>query len=205
MTYFPLLSYLYWLLLLLVTAGSLVFAVLAFRLEKRMYAIISAGALAAALFIAVVPAPRGETNLSIVLGMLALALAVVGGGPMAVLVLKLATKNTVAPGTHGGIMVENEGGIPVTGGAGREGLLPEPGVHEVLRGGLAIGMLERFALAGAILAGFPEAIAVIVAIKGVGRFTELAASEARERFIIGTFASLIWASACAALVQLATS
>jgi hypothetical protein len=205
MTYFPLLSYLYWLLLLLVTAGSLVFAVLAFRLEKRLYAIVSAGALAAALFISVVPAPGGETDLSIVLGMLALALAVVGGGPMVVLVLKLATKNTVAPGTHGGIMVENEGGIPVTGAAGTEGLLPEPGVHEVLRGGLAIGMLERFALAGAILAGFPEAIAVIVAIKGVGRFTELAASEARERFIIGTFASLIWASACAALVQFATT
>lgn len=206
MTYLPLLNYLYWLVLLLVTAGSLVFAVLAFKLEKRLYTIISAGALAAALFIAVMPAPDGETTLSIVLGMLALALAVVGGGPMSVLVLKLATKNTVAPGTHGGIMVENEGGIPVTGAtAGSEGLLAEPGVHEVLRGGLAIGMLERLALAGAVLAGFPEAIAVIVAIKGVGRFTELAASEARERFIIGTFASLIWASACAALVQFATS
>jgi hypothetical protein len=206
MTYLPLLNYLYWVVLLLVTAGSLVFAVLAFQLEKRLYTIISAGALAAALFIAVMPAPDGETTLSIVLGMLALALAVVGGGPMSVLVLKLATKNTVAPGTHGGIMVENEGGIPVTGAAaGSEGLLAEPGVHEVLRGGLAIGMLERLALAGAVLAGFPEAIAVIVAIKGVGRFTELAASESRERFIIGTFASLIWASACAALVQFATS
>jgi hypothetical protein len=206
MTYLPLLGYLYWLVLLLVTAGSLVFAVLAFRLEKRSHAIISAGALAAALFIAVMPAPHGQTTLSIVLGMLALALAVIGGGPMSVLVLRLATKNTVAPGTHGGIMVENEGGIPVTGNrAIPDGHLPESGVHEVLRGGLAIGMLERLALAGAVLAGFPEAIAVIVAIKGVGRFTELAASEARERFIIGTFTSLIWASACAALVHFATS
>jgi hypothetical protein len=61
------------------------------------------------------------------------------------------------------------------------------------------------AVAGAILAGFPEALAVVVAIKGVGRFTELASSEARERFIIGTFASLIWACACANHVSLAQS
>jgi hypothetical protein len=209
MIHFPLLSYLYWLPLLLVTAVSLVFAVLALRVEKRLYAIISAGTLAAALFIAVMPAPQGETGLSVLLGMLALALAVVGGGPMTVLVLKLATRNTTQPGSHGGILVENEGGIPVSeSAAGTETAAREggtAGVHEVLRGGLAIGMLERLALAGAILAGFPEAVAVIVAIKGVGRFTELEASEARERFIIGTFASLIWASACAGLVQFATS
>lgn len=191
-----LLSSLYWLLLLLVTAGSLVFAVLAFRLEQRVFAIISAGALAAALFIAAVPTPGGPTGLSIVLGMLALALAVVGGGPLAALTLRLATRNAVPAGTHGGILVEDTGASP-------QALPTASGVHEVLRGGLAIGMLERFAVAGAILAGFPGAVAVVVAIKGVGRFTELAASEARERFIIGTLASLIWACACAALVRLA--
>jgi hypothetical protein len=49
----------------------------------------------------------------------------------------------------------------------------------------------------------PAALAVIVAVKGVGRFSELEAPEARERFIIGTFASLIWAGACGALVVLA--
>ena len=32
-----------------------------------------------------------------------------------------------------------------------------------------------------------------MAIKGVGRFSELAAAEARERFIIGTLSSLLWA------------
>jgi hypothetical protein len=62
--------------------------------------------------------------------------------------------------------------------------------------------LERFASAGAIMAGFPEAIAVLVAIKGVGRFTELEASEARERFIIGTLTSLIWACVCAGVFRL---
>lgn len=191
------LGYLYWILLLLVTAASLVFAVLAFRLHKRLFTIISAGSLAAALFIAAAPAPKGDTGLQVLLGMLALALAVIGGGPVAVLTLQLATQDTVSPGNHGGIMVEAD--AAETEAAGATGTRPMQ-VHEVLRGGLTIGILERLAVAGSILAGFPEAIAVVVAIKGVGRFTELAASEARERFIIGTFASLIWASACAALV-----
>jgi len=46
-------------------------------------------------------------------------------------------------------------------------------------------------------------LAIVVAVKGVGRFTELEAPEARERFIIGTFASLIWACAAALVVHLA--
>ena len=75
----------------------------------------------------------------------------------------------------------------------------------MLRGGTIIGYLERFATAGAIMAGFPEAIAVLVAIKGVGRFTELEAAEARERFIIGTLVSLIWACVCAGVFRLAVA
>ncbi|MBG6057495.1 putative lipid-binding transport protein (Tim44 family) [Cryobacterium sp. MP_M5] len=197
---FQILAYLYWLLLLLVTGGSLALAVLAFRQQRQQYAIASAGGLAAALVIAAVPAPEGAGSFGIVLAMVALALSVVGGGPMAVLALRLATNNTVPPGAHGGILV-GDGAAAAT--AGRPDAVGT--VHEVLRGGLMIGILERLAVAGAILAGFPEAIAVVVAIKGVGRFTELAAAEARERFIIGTFASLIWACACAALVRLATA
>ena len=196
---FQILAYLYWLLLLLVTIGSLAAAVLAFRHQKQQYAIASAGGLAAALVIAAVPAPEGSGSFGIVLAMAALALSVVGGGPMAVLALRLATNNSVPPGAHGGILVGDGEATP-------RGLADGVGtVHEVLRGGLMIGILERLAVTGAILAGFPEAIAVVVAIKGVGRFTELAAAEARERFIIGTFASLIWACACAALVRLATA
>ena len=75
--------------------------------------------------------------------------------------------------------------------------------REVLRGGLTIGVLERIATAGTIIAGFPEGLAIVVAVKGVGRFTELEAPEARERFIIGTFASLTWACAAALVVHLA--
>ncbi len=196
---FQILAYLYWLLLLLVTTGSLALAVLAFKQQKQHYAIASAGGLAAALVIAAVPAPAGSGSFGIVLAMVALALSVVGGGPMAVLALRLATNNSVPPGAHGGILV-GDGEGAASGQADTDGT-----VHEVLRGGLMIGILERLAVTGAILAGFPEAVAVVVAIKGVGRFTELAAAEARERFIIGTFASLIWACACAALVRLATA
>jgi hypothetical protein len=74
---------------------------------------------------------------------------------------------------------------------------------EVLRGGATIGYLERVAVAASLLAGYPEGLAVVVAIKGVGRFTELSEPETRERFIIGTFASLVWASAGAAIALLA--
>ena len=72
----------------------------------------------------------------------------------------------------------------------------EPDPADVLRGGRWIGILERLATAGAILVGYPAAIAVIVAVKGLGRFPELrAGAGVSERFIIGTLASLLWASA----------
>ena len=51
-----------------------------------------------------------------------------------------------------------------------------------------------------LLAG---AVAIVVALKGVGRFTELATPAARERFIVGTMASLLWACAVSAIVPLA--
>jgi hypothetical protein len=195
---FDLLGLLYAPLLVLVTIGSLVFAIMAFKLQRQLFAIISAGALAAALFIAAIPAQGGVGNVGALLSLLTVALAVVGGGPIAVLALNLATKNTVQPGAHGGILV----GSPTLSSVSTAPAVDDNGVPitlEVLRGGLTIGILERLAVAGSILAGFPEAIAVVVAIKGVGRFTELAAPESRERFIIGTLASLTWACACATL------
>lgn len=74
------------------------------------------------------------------------------------------------------------------------------GNPEVLRGGATIGYLERFAVVGAVLVGQPAAIAIIVAVKGLGRFTELDSAAARERFIVGTLGSLIWAAACASAI-----
>lgn len=193
--------YLYWVLLLLVTLASLILAILAFRLRKQPFAIASAGALAGALLLAALPIGEAPAVFVVVIGLVGLALAVIGGGPAAVLALQLATQNSVAAGSHGGILVT--AGSDTTPPDAAESADAPAAVHEVLRGGLTIGVLERLAVTGAILAGFPEALAVVVAIKGVGRFTELASGEARERFIIGTFASLIWACACAILVSLA--
>jgi len=49
-------------------------------------------------------------------------------------------------------------------------------VQAVLRGGLVIGLLERLATAGCVLLGQPEGIAVVVAVKGLGRYPELRGS-----------------------------
>lgn len=70
-----------------------------------------------------------------------------------------------------------------------------------LRGGHWIGMLERLAIYSAILTGFAEGIAVVLAVKGLARYPELKAttSGAAERFIIGTFASVLFSGACAGL------
>jgi hypothetical protein len=79
------------------------------------------------------------------------------------------------------------------------------GDPEVLRGGAWIGVLERAAVAGTLLLGWTEGLAVLVAIKGLGRFTELKAPAAAERFIIGTLASLLWAAGCVGVVVLLRS
>ncbi|GAA1561789.1 hypothetical protein [Brevibacterium picturae] len=66
---------------------------------------------------------------------------------------------------------------------------------EVLRGGLWIGVVERALIAGAIVLGRPELMAVVIAVKGLGRFAEIKSSAAAgERFIIGTFVSITIAS-----------
>lgn len=70
-----------------------------------------------------------------------------------------------------------------------------------LRGGAWIGLLERVSVYATILAGFPAGVAVIVALKGLARYPELKATSAgaAERFIIGTFLSLLLACAGAGL------
>ena len=70
----------------------------------------------------------------------------------------------------------------------------------ILRGGAWIGALERLAMLGTLLAGWPEGIVAIVAVKAFARYPELSTGQgtgATERFIIGTFTSLGWAAACA--------
>lgn len=72
----------------------------------------------------------------------------------------------------------------------------------VLRGGAWIGALERLGMFATVLGGWPLGVAAIVAIKAFARYPELKSGHATgavERFIIGTFASLGWAAACAGI------
>lgn len=75
----------------------------------------------------------------------------------------------------------------------------------VLRGGSWIGALERLGIVATLLAGWPEGIAVILAVKGLARYPELKTAQssgAAERFIIGTFASIGWAAVCAGVAAI---
>lgn len=201
---------LYWIALFVFPCAALVFAVLAWLQHKASWVASAAGALLVAIIIASLSSPQTPAIIAVLLTLIGVALAVIGGGPAATLILELATKGSVRDGEHGGILVKPGSDLRAWNSQGSNARGTETqsapvtsAVHEVLRGGLTIGLLERLAVVGAILAGFPTAIAIIVAIKSVGRFSELDIAEARERFIIGTFASLIWACACAALVRLA--
>jgi hypothetical protein len=127
---------------------------------------------------------RGVTVLLIGL---AAALAIVGGGPLTALVFDLVDRRQ-----------------PPAPSAGRS--LDRAG--QVLRGGAWIGALERLAIFATLVAGWPEGLAVVLALKGLGRYPELRAAEdgvrtgAAERFIIGTFISVLWACACAGVITL---
>ncbi|MCZ2860360.1 hypothetical protein [Blastococcus sp. VKM Ac-2987] len=108
---------------------------------------------------------------------LAVLAAVTGGGPVATAVLHAA--DPAATGVSGG-----------------------PQDPDILRGGAWIGVLERGAVAGTLLVGWPEGLAVVLAVKGLGRFSELRAPAAAERFIVGTLASGLWAAACVGVAVL---
>lgn len=114
--------------------------------------------------------------------------AVAGGGPVTAAVLRLADSKDA--GRLRGIHAE-----------------------QVLRGGAWIGAFERAAVFAALVAGWPEGLAVVLALKGLGRYSELRADAGgpgsaaapdtggvAERFIIGTFSSVLWAVACAGVL-----
>ncbi|GAA4183298.1 hypothetical protein GCM10022288_02390 [Gryllotalpicola kribbensis] len=181
------LTVLFWAVLTLVVAGGVVFSALAVK-GSRWAVIAAAAFLLVAVVMVGLPHPHGPSLLGAVIALGAVAISAFGGSPAVKTVLALATRQV--EGEAGGILIS-----PRDAAAGE-------GKREVLRGGLTIGILERVATTAALLAGVPEAIAVVIAIKGVGRFSELGASEAQERFIIGTFVSLGWAAVCGALAHL---
>lgn len=63
-------------------------------------------------------------------------------------------------------------------------ILGTPPKHSrpLLRGGLWVGILERLAITGAIIAQAPELIAVVVAVKGLGRYPDCS-RPGRERAV----------------------
>jgi hypothetical protein len=152
---------------------------------RRIWAPVTLAALLAAAVVAAAPDQvtiDGRWVTTVLVG-LAGALAIAGGGPLTALVFDLVDRREPPAES-----MEQAG--------------------QVLRGGTWIGALERVAIFSTLVAGWPEGLAVVLALKGLGRYPELRAAEAgvrtgaAERFIIGTFTSVLWACACAAVVLL---
>jgi hypothetical protein len=122
----------------------------------------------------------------VVLG--ALALSSIGGWPLTVAVLRMAARSSDA-GT-GDVSPDDGGGDGPTGQRPRA----------VLGGSAWIGLLERTAITGVLLLGYPSAVAFVVAVKGLGRYPELREHPgSSEQFVIGTLASMLWAGAIGVL------
>jgi hypothetical protein len=125
----------------------------------------------------------GELSRDVLL-LVAGALAITGGGPLTTSVLALVDRGN--PKVHS---IQQAG--------------------EVLRGGALIGALERGAIFATLMAGWPEGLVVVLAIKGLARYPELRGvnqpesvtpQAVAERFIIGTFTSVLWSVTCAGLL-----
>jgi hypothetical protein len=175
-------------LVLSLTAAGLVFAVLAWvpkagsTIQIVLSAVMLAGLIAVGILLL---AGDGVVGWSErwwnVLLLVAGGLAVTGGGPLTTSVLALVDRgNTRAQSTQK--------------------------AGEVLRGGALIGALERGAIYAALVAGWPEGLAIVLAIKGLARYPELRSPDqpasvtpqaVAERFIIGTFTSVLWSVTCA--------
>lgn len=85
------------------------------------------------------------------------------------------------------------------------GTRASPVRYQVLRGGAWIGVLERLGVFAVLASGYPEGVALILAIKGLARYPELRAGQqsgVAERFIIGTLASMSVAAGCAGILRL---
>lgn len=186
--------------LFLALGAAIVMVALSMRKPSNVLLGIAAGLLVFSVIVVAVTPVNVPTIVGLFLALLGAALAVIGGDPVTRRVLAIATQGTVREGSAGGILLRADSssafGSPAVNDASNAR------VHEVMRGGTTIGYVERISVVVAIIAGFPEALAIIVAIKGVGRFSELAEPESRERFIIGTMTSLLWACIVGALVHL---
>lgn len=179
--------------LFLVLCGALVVIVVSLRRPATVPLVIAGSLVALGLVVVAIAPVNIPLLIGLVLSLLGIAVGVLGGNPVTRRVLEVATGGRVHETADGGIVVA----VTDSDGSG------DAETRTLLRGGTVIGYLERIAVVISIIAGYPEAIAVVVAVKGIGRFSELAEAEARERFIIGTLASLLWAAVVGGLVRLA--
>lgn len=117
--------------------------------------------------------------------------------------LALALLLGVVAVTGGGLLTAGVFRLVDGGSSARRDSMRSAG--EVLRGGAWIGALERVAVYATLVAGWPEGMALVLGIKGLGRYPELKNQDhpgTAERFIIGTFTSVLWAVGCAGVVHL---
>jgi hypothetical protein len=169
----------------------LVLSLVGLRRPSTVLAAVGGALVAAALTVVVVLPPAATPLLGVPITVLGFAAATLGGNPFTRRALDIAAGNRVRETEDGGIVIlASHDADPAH-------------ARTLMRGGTVIGYLERICTVVAIAVGFPEAIAAIIAVKGIGRFPELAEAEARERFIIGTLASLLWAGAVGTVIRLA--
>lgn len=178
-------------------------------LESVGWILVTLFSLAAAV-VSVVARRRSAPALTvatIVLTLLALLTAAALTSPVPALVAVLVTVAALVLAVAGGSVVTRAvlDRVAFDEPEGAHGGLVAADGRERLRGGEVIGLLERLAVAGTIVAGFPEGLAVVIAIKGVGRFSELETSAVRERFLVGTLTSWVWAATAAGIVLLVRS
>lgn len=178
--------------------AALFLVVLSLRRPRTAPLAAAVALVTAALLVVLVVPSNVPTIAGLILALLAIALAVIGGNPLTRRVLEVATHGRIDETSDGGIRVAIADSDAETDRGG-----DVEGTRVLMRGGRMIGYLERLGAVVAIAAGFPEALAVVVAVKGIGRFSELATADARERFIIGTLASLVWACLLGGLIRLA--
>lgn len=147
-----------------------------FRLRAGLLLAIAVAASGITAWLAVTDGPSNRLEKELAVG-LSIGASLSCGGPVAKALLRLADRGT--PAAPRG-----------------------PARTTVLSGGAWIGALERISVTATLLAGWPEGLALILAVKGLGRYPELRSADepgTAERFIIGTFASCLWAAACAGI------
>jgi hypothetical protein len=177
-----------WLVVVVLAVAAVALALVATLRRIYWLALFAVLPVGAGLLLDTLQLAKPQNLLFVVaLGVCMVALATIAGSPFVSLIMTSVTKLPEPADANAGIPKDES----------PSGKSPS---QQILRGGATIGYLERFALVGSLLLGQAAAIAIIVAIKGLGRFTELDSSVARERFIIGTLVSLTWAALCVSVL-----